>query len=164
MRAFPALIHGPRAGAAGEILADPTLAACFFHPTRKAAVPCDACGRFLCALCDCELDSRHLCPSCLSEGKKKGRLDALRVRHTRFDNMAFLLTVVPPFTLIGAYFTFFTASAALWLVVAKWRTPRQALLPYNRWRFVVAGLLALAQLVGWAMVIYFIFLATRFRR
>src|SRR5689334_13554458 len=49
--------------------ADPLLvdgeASCFYHPQKKASLPCDACGRFLCALCDCELHGQHFCPGCL---------------------------------------------------------------------------------------------------
>jgi len=47
---FPAFFCG---GAGGRLSgyaghAD-TEAACFYHPQKKAVIPCDSCGRFLCA-------------------------------------------------------------------------------------------------------------------
>src|SRR5262245_7047228 len=44
-------------------------AVCFFHPEKRAAIACQACGRFLCALCDMPLGARHVCPTCLASGK-----------------------------------------------------------------------------------------------
>ena len=71
---FPALFAGPRLGRAGEALVDASEASCFFHAEKRAAVACESCGRFLCALCDLEMEGRHICPTCLAAGRKKGTL------------------------------------------------------------------------------------------
>src|SRR5271166_5060845 len=60
---FPATKR-TQAGALPETLGGEAEASCFYHPESRAAVPCDECGRFLCRLCDLEVEGRHLCPSC----------------------------------------------------------------------------------------------------
>src|SRR5271155_1655973 len=71
---FPAMFRPIGNNSAGEKIVSSEDAACFYHPQKKAAIPCDNCGRFLCALCDVELNGQHLCPNCIQSGKKKGRI------------------------------------------------------------------------------------------
>ena len=33
---------------------------CFYHPNKRAVVPCDQCGRFLCTLCRVDFGQRVL--------------------------------------------------------------------------------------------------------
>ena len=54
-------------------------AVCFFHPENRAALACDRCGRFLCAVCDMPLGTRHLCPTCLTSGLGGEKLPELVV-------------------------------------------------------------------------------------
>ena len=72
---FPAWFQAPAAGRAAENLMTEGESSCYYHPGKQAAVPCEACGRFLCALCDCEIQGKHFCPGCVSAGRKKGRLE-----------------------------------------------------------------------------------------
>src|SRR4051812_10375500 len=44
---------------------------CFYHPQKLAAIACESCGRFLCALCDVEIGGVHRCPRCLESGRRK---------------------------------------------------------------------------------------------
>jgi hypothetical protein len=156
-RAFPAFLEGPREGRAGEMIGIDELSSCFFHPTRRAVVPCGECGRFLCALCDLEIEGRHLCPSCLEAGRKKVSLAVFRTAHTRWDNIALLLAVVPLITLIGWYFSLFTAAAAVFISIWKWRSPKQSMIPYSPARFIIALLISGLTLAGWAVVLYLYF-------
>src|SRR5678815_2855123 len=48
---FPALFRRFTPGRAGETIIEESDASCFYHPQKKAVVPCEGCGRFLCALC-----------------------------------------------------------------------------------------------------------------
>lgn len=68
-------------------------ASCFFHATRKAVVPCDECGRFLCGLCDVPIAGRHLCPTCLETSREKGQLSGLEKSRTRWDIVAWLMNL-----------------------------------------------------------------------
>jgi hypothetical protein len=151
-RIFPAFLEGAREGHAGEAIGLAELSGCFFHPDRRAVVPCGECGRFLCALCDLEIQGRHLCPGCLEAGRQKSTLAVFRTAHTRWDNVALMIATIP---LLFYFITPFTASAAIFICLWKWRSPRQAMIPYNRGRFVVALLISVITLAGWTFALYF---------
>jgi hypothetical protein len=76
-------------------------ASCFFHPQKKAAVACESCGRFLCDLCDLEFDGRHICPNCLSAGRKKGALKNFDQFRLSWTGVALLVAIVPPCMFVG---------------------------------------------------------------
>src|SRR5437879_2481038 len=79
---YPAVFRPASTGRDGELLMVEGESSCFFHPQKKAVVACEGCGRFLCALCDCELHGQHFCPSCLETGKKKGRIKKIEYERT----------------------------------------------------------------------------------
>jgi len=128
---------------------------CFFHPQKKAVVPCAGCGRFLCALCDCDFAGEHFCPACLEAGKSKGKIKNLDNQRTRYDNIALALALVP---ILIFYFTLITAPMTLFVVIRYWNSPR-GLVQRSRIRFVLAGILALLQIAGWTAL--FIAIYTR---
>ncbi len=152
---FPALFREAKSGAVGEVIQVDGEAACFFHANKKAVVPCAGCGRFLCALCDCDLNGQHLCPSCLETGKRKGKLKNLENHRTLHDRIALALAVYP---LLIFYFTLLTAPIALFIAVRYWNAPT-SILRRTKARFVAAIVLASLQLVGWGVGIYLAFAA-----
>lgn len=150
--AFPA-VAGTRAGAAPEPLAADSEASCFYHPESRAAVPCDHCGRFLCHLCDIEVEGRHLCPSCFQSGVAASRIETVETRRVMYDSIALALAVFPALMIWPAVFG---APAALWTVFRRWRSP-SSIVPRTRIRFYLAAILALAEIAGiialiWAIV------------
>ncbi len=72
---------------------------CFFHQNKKAVVACSSCGRFLCQLCDVEIESRSICPSCIDSQMSKGQLDALE--RSRFLHHKLCLALAGLNILIG---------------------------------------------------------------
>lgn len=157
---YPALFRPPPETRTGEALMLEGEASCFYHPQKKAVHPCEGCGRFLCALCDCEHLGQHLCPSCLESGRTKGRIKSLEHTRTRYDNIALGLTVwpiVPPILFVGFYLTPITAPLALFVALRHWKSPF-GLTQTSRWRFVVAIILALLQLTG--ITLFIIAIAT----
>lgn len=151
--AFPALYREDRPGQDGEALLLPDEAGCFYHPAKKAVRPCGACGRFLCALCDCEIHGRHLCPPCLESGRLKGRLPDLESHRTLYDNVALSLAILP---LLVFYFTVATAPMAIYVAIRHWKSPL-SVVRRSRYRFVFALLLAVTQIGGWiALVVYLV--------
>ena len=146
---FPAMERS-RAGAAPEALGEDSEASCFFHPESRAAVPCAECGRFLCNLCDIELDGRHLCPACFQAGVSSNKLETLETRRTMYDTMALAVATLPALlfwpALIGA-------PSALYLVIRRWRAPL-SILPRTRIRFLLAVLFALAEIAGIVLIIW----------
>src|SRR5438874_6597524 len=100
---FPALFRPLQTGRSGEAVVVETESSCFYHPQKKAVVHCEGCGRFLCALCDCELHGQHYCPQCLETGKRKGKIKSLENERTRYDSIALGLAIAP---LLIFYVTF----------------------------------------------------------
>lgn len=109
---FPVFFKPAGAGQSGETILEEGLSSCFYHEQKKAVVHCDACGRFLCALCDLDLNGQHLCPACLQTGKKKGSIPELENRRTVFDRSALVLALLPlmvtaPVAVVLALLSFF---------------------------------------------------------
>jgi DNA-directed RNA polymerase subunit RPC12/RpoP len=146
---FPAIEH-TRAGASPEPLAIETEASCFYHPQSRAAVPCDECGRFLCRLCDLELDGRHLCPACFQAGIDTRKLAHLERRRTMYDSIALALAGL---CAVRGGRVAVTAPAALYTVIRRWRAPG-SIVPRTRIRYYLAAVFALAEIAGFALVIW----------
>jgi len=149
---FPAWFRPPAVGNQGERILLEGEAGCFYHPEKKAVQPCAACGRFLCALCDCELQGQHFCPGCLDAGRQKGKIKNLENQRMLYDSIALSLAILP---IITVYFTIITAPMALYMVIRHWNSP-SSVVHHTRWRFVVAAILAILQIVGWCVAAYFI--------
>jgi hypothetical protein len=149
---YPAFFRSVTPGKSGEILVVESESSCFFHPQKKAILPCEGCGRFLCALCDCELHGQHFCPACLQAGQKKGKIKRLEQERTLYDSVALSLAVYP---LLIFYFTIITAPLSLILAIRFWNAPR-SIIHRTKARFVIAMVIASAELIGWAVGIYFI--------
>jgi len=143
---FPALFAGPRIGRPGELLVDASHAGCFFHPEKKAAVACDSCGRFLCALCDLDFSGRHICPSCLAAGRKKGALGNLDHFRLSWSGVALMLSTIP---LLAYLITCVTAPAAIVVALIGLRKPPSLT---GRRRVITLGLallFSISEIVAW---------------
>ena len=142
---FPAFTAGPRSGALPEAVLAEGEAACFYHAGNKAVVPCDQCGRFLCALCDLELAGRHVCPVCLESGAKRGQVELLEHSRARPDLVVWNLLLLP---LIACGYAFpLTALIALIYTLVKWNT-KPSLVDNTRARLAWAIPVALLELAG----------------
>ena len=155
-RVFPAFFRAEAGARASESVSSDEDAGCFYHPRKRAVVPCGQCGRFLCALCDLEVDGRHLCPGCVEAGRTSGGVLALQnglllPPRTLHDRLALSLAVIPLIP-IFLFFTLFTAPVALFLVIRYWNEPRARPIPSGRGRLILAALLALGQLAAWGYV------------
>jgi hypothetical protein len=150
---FPAVFRHINPGQSGETIMIEGESSCFYHPQKKAVLPCQGCGRFLCGLCDCELSGQHFCPACLETGKIKG----LENQRTLYDGVALSLAIYP---LLIFYFTLVTAPVALFVAIRYWNAPR-SIVHRSKIRCVAAIILASMQIAGWAVL--FITLATHHR-
>jgi hypothetical protein len=143
---FPAFFRRIAPGRGAEAMLDETESSCFYHPQKKAILPCEGCGRFLCALCDCELDGRHYCPSCLEAGRTKGKIKNLENHRVLYDDMALALAIlsfVPPII----YFCWITAPLSLYLAIRHWKTPT-SIVHRTKARFVFAIVIAVLEIVA----------------
>lgn len=148
---FPA-IEGQRAGAQPEAVIAETEASCFYHPSSRAAIPCEECGRFLCHLCDIEIDGRHLCPVCFQSGVRGNKLEAAETHRTLYDTVALALATLPGLLFWPAIVA---APWALFIVVRRWRAPL-SVTPRWRIRFYLAALFALTE-IGFLGFVFWIF-------
>ena len=151
MQVFPALFRPAGAVTSGERLTDQGEASCFYHPSKKAATLCGACGRFLCTLCDTELAGRRLCPTCIEQGRVKEEIEQLVSHRTLYDSLALSLSILP---MLFFPLTVITAPIAIFVALKYWKKPG-SILPRTRFRFVLAILIALAQLGGWTALFCF---------
>ena len=150
VEAFPALFRPIATGRFGETILVDSEAGCFYHPHKRAVIPCAGCGRFLCALCDVELQDQHLCPACLETGRQKGKLTHLESKRLLYDGAALSLALLP---LLMWPITFVTAPAAIVVAIYSWRKPG-SLLPRTRIRAWLAILIASLQLTGWVFLFW----------
>jgi hypothetical protein len=144
---FPAFFREEVRGSKAENVLIEGESSCFYHPQKKAVLPCDGCGRFLCALCDVELNGQHLCPTCLERGQQKGTLKSLENHRVRYDGVALLIALAPlliwPLTLI-------TGPGAVFFAVRHWRTPT-SIVRRTKVRYVMAIVIGLAETGAWVV-------------
>jgi hypothetical protein len=151
---FPAIFQTARTGTEAENILIEGESGCFYHPQKRANATCDLCGRFLCALCDCEWQGRHLCPPCLETGRTKGKVQTLEQRRTLYDQIALSLAILPLITIIGFFLTIVTAPLVLFIVIRYWKRPG-SMVQRSRIRFVIAFVLAVLQIAAWCLILFF---------
>jgi hypothetical protein len=135
-------------GSVGEAIVVEGEASCYYHPQKRAAIHCGSCGRFVCALCDVELNGEHICPACLESGQKKGKLTELENKRMLWDSAAFSLAVAPLFVWP---LTLLTAPAAVILAIYAWNKP-SSIIGRTRARIYLAILIGLLQIAGWVLL------------
>lgn len=146
---FNAMFRPPTSGVSSEAVMVAGESACFYHDAKKAVVVCDACGRFLCGLCDCNLNERHYCPPCLESGAQKRTIEQLEKSRPLHGRQALMLAILP---------FFLTGLIALFLALRYWKTPGSLVKP-QRWLMPAALVLASLQ-----TLIYLFFIIGAFIR
>jgi hypothetical protein len=150
---FPAYFRRNSPSQDGETSLIEGESTCFFHIAKKAVTPCQGCGRFLCALCDCDLNGQHYCPVCLEAGKSKGKIKNLENIRMRWDGIALALAVYPVATIIFWVFSIITAPIALFIAIRHWNAPR-SIFHRTRIRYVLAIVISTLEILAWATGIY----------
>jgi len=128
-------------------------AGCFYHPQSRAVVPCDQCGRFLCALCDIELHGRHYCPGCVEAGRKKKLINHLDGDRVLPGSIALMTALLP---LLFWPVTVVTGPLAVFMAIYGWRKPG-SITGKRHAAHVAALLLGLLQTGVWIFVIAALF-------
>ncbi|MGC3991484.1 MAG: hypothetical protein QM796_17720 [Chthoniobacteraceae bacterium] len=129
----------------------------FITHRRKRRRSAASCGRFLCALCDLELNGQHLCPSCLASGKKKGKIRNLENERTCHDGIALTLSLLP---LLMWPITAVTAPCAVYYSIRHWKSPT-SILPRTKIRFIFALIFAGIQCALWIYFLGFLLYARK---
>ena len=147
---FPAFARRRESGAQAAAIFDTTDASCFYHPQKQAAQVCDGCGRMICQLCSIDLSGQHLCPACISSGRKKGRITTLENNRTRWDSIALSLAVFGVFMSVAAIVL---SPAAIYMAVKHWNDPGSVVTGSSKVKFVVAIVIATGTLLLYAGII-----------
>jgi len=139
---FPAFFPPASIAKPAETMFEEGFSSCFFHEQKRAVVACDACGRFLCSLCDVELNERHLCPTCLQSGQAKGKIATLETQRMLWDSAALSLALLPIMV---------SAPLALFCAIYSFSRP-SSLVPRTRLRAYCAIVLSVVQIAGWILL------------
>lgn len=133
-------------------------AVCFHHSTKRAVVPCDQCGRFLCSLCQFTIGQHHLCPSCIAaeRSRQTGRWVGRRLN---LDSVALSAATVP---MLGIWTTIAGGPVAIYLGIRALSQPPGPV-PRGRSRAIVAIILGAIQVLAWAALLITIFGTALFR-
>jgi hypothetical protein len=124
-------------------------ASCFQHETKKAVQSCCHCGRYMCGLCDIELQQNlHSCPLCISKGLKVTKDLNLESSRTLHDSIALSMATFP---MLIFYFTILTAPITLIYLYTKRKEPGPFISSF-RWRRWLACLIAILQIIGWILL------------
>lgn len=153
---FPALFREKKAPSASHKI-DEEQAGCFYHPGKQAETACEACGRFICSLCDLDADGRHLCPGCLDKEVVEKQSEKLVNAKVRYDHIAMYLAVIPYiFTFMIMVVAPFTATSAMYICIRNFRK-KTSLVFRTKPVYATAFALALVQLVIWGFMMIAVF-------
>ncbi len=130
---------------------------CFYHTEKQAVLSCSTCGRFLCTLCDLGIDGKHICPDCLSSGKRKKTINILENRFTRYDSLMLALVFFP---ILMWPLLFFSAPSVIFFSIWSWQKP-VSIFPKNKTKSLLAIIFASLEIVGITLFFYFVFLAAK---
>jgi hypothetical protein len=142
---FPALFRPRQTGVAATMLVDQTEASCFYHAQKQATQVCDGCGRLICALCSIDLAHEHLCPNCISSGRRKGKITTLETSRTCYDRVALSLSILG---ILFYVFSIILTPVVIYITIRHWNSPG-SVLGVSKVRFVIAIILASLELLGW---------------
>lgn len=76
---------------------------CYNHPENTAQTGCEACGRLVCAVCECDLFGRSYCPACW--GAERPHTWHLSIERLNLTREAFPVSGMNSQTLAKKYFT-----------------------------------------------------------
>ena len=142
---YPAIFREKNAVPA-ETRVEDGQSACYFHPGNPATAICSVSGRMICQLCTTEWEGETVSFEALQTTIRKESPQAERSGRIKWDDVALVLAVFP---LVFWFTTVLTAPITLFICLWFWRKGATSPVRGSRWRYVVAGALALAQIGFW---------------
>jgi len=143
VRVYPAILPPSEAAPLAATAAEGE-AACYDHPAKRTVAACSQCGRFVCQLCSVDFGEGVWCPSCVASGAGSARNLKLETSRELYDSMALTLPIA---SLLVWPLAPLAGLASLVLTAMRWKRPI-SLVRRNRWRFVVAAVFSLVEVVG----------------
>jgi hypothetical protein len=150
--AFPALQRPVEVGSTGERILVEGESSCFYHPSKRASICCEHCGRFICLLCDIAVNGKHLCAACLNGEVGKGNVSDLRTSGFRYDRAAFSLVILSLILVVA----FVVAPAAIYYCIKGLRE-KDPVMPKKTRKLIVLLVIACLETIISFVLLYFIF-------
>lgn len=151
-RLFPRFFNTFKGETTSVEISSDNESSCFFHPKKLAVSHCSECGRFLCSLCELNIEGRIFCPACIERLDQEKRLKTFTNQVTFWDSITLSMAILPmlllPLTIITAPLTFIY----IW---RHFKDNKDYIIPRKRWRFYLAGLIAGIQMTTWSILIMF---------
>jgi hypothetical protein len=139
--------------------------ACFNHPHKRAEHECEACGKFLCALCAVQVGAHRICPECLHAGRKaRDRQAAQRMASLgdAFVQERFVPGAAATSLVVIGLLLFFIAGLTAPLAIyfgIRGLGKQGSLVETHRTRAIVGIVLGVLQLGLWCIMVYNAFLS-----
>ena len=151
-RVFPRFFNNFKGETTSVEASSDNESSCFFHPEKLAVSHCSECGRFLCSLCELNIEGSILCPACLERLDQEKRLKTFTNQVTFWDSITLSMAILP---MLIWFLTIITAPLTLIYIWRHFKDNRNYIIPRKRWRFYLAGLIAGAQITGWIILATF---------
>jgi hypothetical protein len=150
VRVFPAYAREKVAVPLGERVTFDDESTCYFHATKRAQGVCGSCGRYVCGLCETELEGRTICPECIEVAHEEQSITSLVNRRMCYDSIALLLAIAP---ILVWPVTVLTGPASIVYSMWYWNA-EGSLVRRGKVRFIIAILIGLLITIGWVFLIY----------
>jgi uncharacterized paraquat-inducible protein A len=160
VRAFPALLTTRPKPDPEDLRIEVGEASCFYHTSKRAASSCARCGRFVCALCAVDFNGSVWCPGCLANAKTGKKLNRLENRRVLWDSIALGTATLP---MIAVWPAIPGSLAAIYISIRYWKRP-SSLIPRRKWRFLLAILIALAEVTLFVILGYGVYVSVKARQ
>lgn len=99
-----------------------------------------------------EFNGKHICPTCLETGQKKGKLKELQNSRICYDKLALVVAILP---MLLVWTSILGAPIALYLSL-RYRKEPCSIRGKSNLCFTLATILAALQIIGWVIaLIYF---------
>ena len=141
---FPALFLAAPEAKSNATAIESGEATCFHHEQKRAATSCDACGKFLCQLCDVEVPHGHFCTQCFEAGARQGNIPEFERARIRYDSIIVTMVII---SLLFWFLSPLLPLAAIILGFAKRKAP-PSFVSRSRLRLNIALTFAVLEFIG----------------
>lgn len=132
----------------------PEEASCYYYPEKRAQYVCGLSGRFICEAAATDWEGKKVSLEALLRLQREKSEDSLKTEAILYDDIALATAVFP---LLIWPLTLFTPAVVFYYIIRYWREGPTGIIRRSRWRYLVAGFLAIGQWALWGLLFSGIF-------
>lgn len=140
---FPAVVRSSNSANA-ETMMEGGQASCFFHKEAPATALCDVSGRMICDLCKTGWNGKTVSMAALQSLVKGDSSSGNITSRINWDTIALTLVILP---ILVWPLLVLTPPIALGICLFKWRAGVTSIVRRSRWRYVVAAIIAILEIL-----------------